>query len=406
MKILVLTSIYPSNDATKGTTPVVHYFCNEWVKLGHEVLVVHNDNKYLLFFYLLPKFIKNFITSKFGVILPNIAMRKTKLFKMDNVKVLRMPILKIIPFGKFSNYQLNRQLDKIKIFLEEEDFIPDVITGHWENPQIDLIFELKKCYTYAKTSVVIHVTKYIDNIDLRTKILSFDSIGFRNKTLLNKFIEDYKIKYSNLYTCYSGLPENFFESINYDFVGSKFEEEILSIVYVGLFLKRKYPESLVKAVYYVKNRVNIRIDYVGEGNEQRNVKKLVEKLNLSEKVKFHNRINRDEVKNILVDSQVFIMISEDEAFGLVYLEAMACGCIVVASRNEGFDGIIEDGFNGFLCKAGDEEELSKIILKINSLSIKNKKLISKNAIKTASKLTNKKVSENYLENILGLNRTN
>ena len=37
------------------------------------------------------------------------------------------------------------------------------------------------------------------------------------------------------------------------------------------------------------------------------------------------------------------MISELETFGLVYIEAMAAGCITIASRNEGFDGIIKDG---------------------------------------------------------------
>ena len=42
------------------------------------------------------------------------------------------------------------------------------------------------------------------------------------------------------------------------------------------------------------------------------------------------------------------MISQGEAFGLVYLEAMARGCITIASRGEGFDGIIKDGINGFL----------------------------------------------------------
>ena len=46
-----------------------------------------------------------------------------------------------------------------------------------------------------------------------------------------------------------------------------------------------------------------------------------------------------------------------KTFGLVYLEAMARGCITVASRDEGFDGIIQDGVNGFLCKSGDETEL-------------------------------------------------
>ena len=117
-KILVLTSIYPSSDATKGTTPVVHYFCKEWVKQGHEVIVIHNDNKYLLIFYFLPDFVKNYITSKFGVILPNISMRRRKIYHLDGVTILRAPILKILPFGSFFKYQLKKQLNDILKFTE------------------------------------------------------------------------------------------------------------------------------------------------------------------------------------------------------------------------------------------------------------------------------------------------
>ena len=65
---------------------------------------------------------------------------------------------------------------------------------------------------------------------------------------------------------------------------------------------------------------------------------------------------REEVILMLDRADCFIMISRDEVFGLVYLEAMARGCIVVASRGEGMTGIIEDGVNGFLCAAGDENE--------------------------------------------------
>ena len=40
-----------------------------------------------------------------------------------------------------------------------------------------------------------------------------------------------------------------------------------------------------------------------------------------------------------------------EAYGLVYLEAMARGCITIASRDEGFDGVIKDGINGFCLRS-------------------------------------------------------
>ena len=94
------------------------------------------------------------------------------------------------------------------------------------------------------------------------------------------------------------------------------------------------------------------------------------------------------------------MISEGEAYGLVYLEAMARGCITIASRDEGFDGVIVDGVNGFLCKAGDAGELAAIIRKINAMPPEQKRKISLNAWETAKGLTDYLAAKRYIEDVL------
>ena len=103
MRILVLTSIYPSPDDEKssGLTPVVHYFAREWVKLGHEVLVINNKNKYPFLFYMVSKKIKDMIASKYSLVIPNIKQRKEMKYNLDGVKVFRIPILKMMPWGGF-----------------------------------------------------------------------------------------------------------------------------------------------------------------------------------------------------------------------------------------------------------------------------------------------------------------
>lgn len=85
------------------------------------------------------------------------------------------------------------------------------------------------------------------------------------------------------------------------------------------------------------------------------------------------------------------MISAAEVFGLVYLEAMS---------NEGMQGIIEDGVNGFLCEAGNKEELCSIIRRINNLSAEERRQISNNAIATAKSLSDYNVAKSYIENVL------
>ena len=123
-------------------------------------------------------------------------------------------------------------------------------------------------------------------------------------------------------------------------------------------------------------------------------------LRVSDKVHLLGRQERDEVVRQMDESDVFVMISRNEAFGLVYLEAMARGCITIASRKEGFDGIIQDGVNGFLCEAGNTDELASIITRLRQMPINELQKISDAAVKTASELTDEKAAAYYLSQIV------
>ena len=112
------------------------------------------------------------------------------------------------------------------------------------------------------------------------------------------------------------------------------------------------------------------------------------------------KVERDKILELYDQSDCMIMISKNEAYGLVYLEAMARGCITIASQDEGMDGVIIDGYNGFLCPAGNAEKLSDLIERINSLSDEDKEKISFNAIETARNLTDHLAAEKYLNDVI------
>ena len=116
---------------------------------------------------------------------------------------------------------------------------------------------------------------------------------------------------------------------------------------------------------------------------------------------FTGRIPRDEIIDFLKQSDVFVMISKGEIFGLVYLEAMALGLIPIGSKNEGIDGVITDEENGFLCKAGDVDELVTIIKKIKRMSPESLKEMSDKAKQTANDYSDENVAKKYLNSLLG-----
>ena len=70
MNIFLLSSVYPSQNAPRGTTPVVHYFAKEWVQLGHKVHVFHTESAFPKAFYVLGRPFKGVIDSKLIIGLP------------------------------------------------------------------------------------------------------------------------------------------------------------------------------------------------------------------------------------------------------------------------------------------------------------------------------------------------
>ena len=134
---------------------------------------------------------------------------------------------------------------------------------------------------------------------------------------------------------------------------------------------------------------NIELTVIGSGKE--NLK------NLSQKPIFTGQIPHNQVLEKMKESDIFILPSKNETFGMVYLEAMASGCITVCSKDDGIDGIITDGENGFLCDGDVENTLKRI------LEFEDKNQILGNCFKTISNLTEEKTAENYLSNIINLN---
>ena len=96
------------------------------------------------------------------------------------------------------------------------------------------------------------------------------------------------------------------------------------------------------------------------------------------------------------NADIFALISKNETLGMVYLEAMASGCIVIGSKNEGIDGIITSGKNGYLCNAGEYKELSNLIEQILLSSKEEKKKVLMNSYEKIKYQTEEKVSMEYL----------
>lgn len=388
--ILVLTSIYPADDIPKGWTPVVHYFTREWVKQGHRVLVINYQARFPDLYYIVAGLFQKKITSKVGYTVMTSAV-DDKRYEIDSVPVYRICLKKLKPHGITSRKEMKRALEKTIDYCKEIGFRPDVITSHWANPQLAMMFHLKEVF-HVRTCYIAHGAGHFETFGNKTDKYwdAVDVVGFRSAAIKRKFETTAKyVKPS--FMCYSGIPAHYNDN-----VVERSYESIKSAAYVGTLIQRKYPTALVIAMVDALGK-DFLLSYAGEGQEKESIKAEAERLGVAGNVRLLGRIERNEVIDLLDQSDLFIMISRSETYGLVYLEAMARGCITIASRDEGFDGIIEDGKNGFLCKAGDVEELTAIIRKIKAMNLSERKHISENAMATAKELTDERVAMRYLE---------
>lgn len=390
--ILLISTIVNTPRAYKGTS-VCNYFAKEWCKLGHKVIVIYLHTNYPPVLYWIANLSINTIQSKTGAIIYSKPDFKHYKFCDAGVEIYQLPIFKYFPHGQYTRQSINNAVKSILDVLTSNNFVPDIISGHFPNPQIEIVSRLKIRYPESSTAIIMHgynnqihqiyknnFQKLSDNIDVW---------GFRSEAIKTDFIKRYGSPHKN-FICYSGIPEYFFDRVPDRFTNN----HIRNFLYCGTLIKRKYPDKVLEALDLAFPSNNFTLTYIGIGGELSKLKKLAKERN---NIKFLGRIPRKDIIKELDKADCLIMISKSEAFGLVYLEAMARGCITIASRNEGMDGIIQNGVNGFLCEAGNALELSKILKGLNNL---NTSSISQKAVETSSQFTDKKVAINYIENIL------
>ncbi|HLO72640.1 MAG TPA: N-acetyl-alpha-D-glucosaminyl L-malate synthase BshA [Flavobacterium sp.] len=157
-------------------------------------------------------------------------------------------------------------------------------------------------------------------------------------------------------------------------------ENEMIITHISNFRKVKRIEDIVKIFFEIQKEIPSKLMMVGEGPEKENAEYLCNQLGIQNKVIFFG--NSNEIDKILSYSDLFLLPSETESFGLAALEAMACGVPVISSNSGGLPEVNKDGFSGYLSNVGDVAKMSQDA--IDLLKDKEKlKQFKVNALETA-----------------------
>ena len=155
---------------------------------------------------------------------------------------------------------------------------------------------------------------------------------------------------------------------------NRVEHNGYNFVSVGNLIPRKGMDVTIKAfkLFYRENP-NSSLTIVGDGPQKENLEKLVRSENLSDCVTFCGRLTRDRIKEVFDKSDCFVLASKGETFGVVYIEAMAAGLPVIATKCGGPEGFVNDS-NGVLVEINDVEKLADAMQEISLKSYNPDKL--------------------------------
>ncbi len=143
------------------------------------------------------------------------------------------------------------------------------------------------------------------------------------------------------------------------------------LTHVSNFRPLKRVHDLIPMVERLKGKFKFKLLMVGDGPERSTVERLCNEKDLCDSILFLGK--QENVADILSITDVFILPSENESFGLAALEAMACGVPCVTSNAGGLKEVNRHGQTGFVCEVGDNEAFANsIALLLEDKSLRQK----------------------------------
>ncbi len=259
---------------------------------------------------------------------------------VDMVKLYKIELLHVhyaIPHA-YAGYMAKQMLK------DEGIDIPMVTTLH--GTDITLVGN----HPFYKTAVTFSINKsdYVTSVsqslkDETNKLFNIkkDIVVIPNFIELDKIVDDANIQ------CYRSVI-------------AKKEERI--ITHISNFRKVKRIPDIIKIFYKVQQKIPAKLMMVGDGPEKEKAEKLCEELGIVDKVIFFG--NSNEIDRILSYTDLFLLPSQTESFGLAALEAMACKVPVISSNAGGLPEVNFQGISGYLSNVGDVDEMAENALKI------------------------------------------
>ena len=291
-----------------------------------------------------------------------------------------------------------RKAQLINEFIKEHN-VKGIIGDHWKSLELIKTNKKKICLIHGKeinhekgTSLNKRVLNVLNNVDIIVANSKFTkNLAIQCGVMENKII-----------IINPGIaPVQEIDKKSLDKIESLLRYKSPRLITISRFDKRKNHEKVIMALRNLKQIYpNIIYICIGSGDEEQNIRKLVEELDLKEQVMFFKGITKELKNSLLSQSNIFIMPSiifkkSIEGFGIAYVEAAQYGVPSIGGVDGGASDAIEHQKTGLIC---DGNNLDAIYSSINSMLENNKYLeYGKMAKENSVKFKWNKIIEEYKE---------
>lgn len=293
------------------------------------------------------------------------------------VKVLDYPLFEYPPYSlalasKMAEIARYQNLDLFHVHYA----IPHAISAYLAKEMIKDHHPIKIITTLHGTDITL-VGKDQSFLEVtRFSIEKSDAVTAVSRYLRDKTIEFFNIE-KNIDVIYNFIEEQPEQRKKCDELRQRIApngEKIIS--HLSNFRPVKRVEDVIEVAYKVLQEMPVKVMMIGDGPERSKAEARARELDIAEHVQFLGK--QDNVYLLLSLSDVFIMPSSLESFGLAALEAMVCGIPCITSNAGGLVELVREGISGFTTDVGDVNKMAEHTLRL----LKNPKLHTKLAQST------------------------
>ncbi|MBQ2990755.1 MAG: glycosyltransferase [Clostridia bacterium] len=153
--------------------------------------------------------------------------------------------------------------------------------------------------------------------------------------------------------------------VDLSLVPQKTDNQPRAVISVGTLKARKCMDRTLEAFARLSGEYpDATLTIVGIGEMEAQLRRRIGELGLEDRVRLTGGLLHEEVIRLMAGSDLFVLPSWGEGYGIVYIEAMAAGCIAVGAEGEGIADTIRSGENGFLIPAGDIDAAESVMRRV------------------------------------------